>query len=155
MPKIRIKQLNERVATTGLHMGDAEEEGMHRRKLEPGEVVDIPEHIVIVSNRLDEPMPLIDMLYDTGLVDILPDREPVTRPLDYLNYREATLCAPSFNPLSASEESEQQTAMDRVAQRLAKQAEPVEEDDPPPQRPVVRGRRGGRRSANHGQAHPT
>ena len=162
MPKIRIKQLNERVATAGLHMGEAEGEAF-RRKLEPGEVVDVPEDIEIVSNRWDDPICLFDMLYDTGLVDVLPDKVPVTRPLDYLNYREGMLCSPTFSSLSPSDAAEREQAMQRVEQRLAKEAaekHPVDPDEEepeeaPPPKAARSSRRRGRRTAGHGEAHTT
>lgn len=157
MPKIRIKQLHERVATDGLHMGEAPD-GMYRRKLEPGEIVDIPEDVMIESNRLDEPVRLIDMLWNTGLVDMVPDTIPVTRPLDYLNVREGRVCSPSFKAISPTDAADREQALARVAKRLAQAEQPSDDDDDdteeeaPPQHIVTRSRsRRGRRAA-HGEA---
>ena len=157
MPKIRIMQLNERVATMGLHMGEAQDPAF-RRKLEPGEVVNVDPDIMIENSRLDDPVSLFDMLWETGLVDVLPDSVPVTRPLDYLNYREGTLCSPSFNANSPTDQTEQQQATARVVKRLAleetPEPEPDDEDEPEPPPKAARGRRG-RRTAQHGQTHTT
>jgi hypothetical protein len=109
MARIRIKQLNERVATMGLHMGG----GPTRRKLQPGEVVEIPEDLEVDGS------PLFDQLWETGTIDLTRDRP--TRPLDYDSPAEAKLCSPSFKPQDPSEERESAKARERVAARLEEQ----------------------------------
>lgn len=107
MPRIKIKQLDERVATNGLHMGG----GPERRKLEPSEVIEISEDFL-----LDDGQGLLDVLWKTGKLEMTLD--PVTRPLDYLNYREATLCAPAYKPRDPSDEEEMNRAREAVALRM-------------------------------------
>lgn len=107
MARIKIKQLNERVATMGLHMGgDA-----RRRKLQPGEVVEIPDDMV------EDGEVLIDVLFATNTIDLT--RDAPTRPLDYASIAEAKLCSPTFKPNDPSEERESAKARERVAARLA------------------------------------
>ena len=108
MPCIKIKQLDERVATMGVHMGG----GLERRKLEPGEVVDIPESELLTDGR-----DLLTMLLDTDKVDI--SRANPTRPLDYDSATEAKLCSPGFKPHDPSEEVLAEKARAAVAERLA------------------------------------
>lgn len=98
--RVRIRQLEERVATQGLHLGL----GPCARKIEPGEVVEIPEG------------DLFETLWETGKLELT--RDPVTRPLEYENEREAKLCSPSFTPRGPDEEITQQRALDRVSERL-------------------------------------
>ena len=106
MPRVRIKQLDERVATNGLHMGG----GPERRKLQPGEVVEISEDLI------ENGKPLLDLLWQTGKLEMTLD--PATRPLDYEDYREAQLCAPTFKPRDPSEETEMHRAREAVALRM-------------------------------------
>ena len=58
--RLRIRQLDEKVATQGLHFGL----GPNARKLEPGEVVDIPEG------------ELFEDMWETGKLELT--RDPVT-----------------------------------------------------------------------------
>ena len=119
MPRVKIKQMDERVATNGLHMGG----GQERRKLQPGEVIDISEDFVEAGK------PLLDMLWKTGKLEMTLD--PVTRPLDYESYREATLCSPTFKPRDPSEEAEMLNARAAVAARLESVSEaPITTDSP-------------------------
>lgn len=114
MPNIRIKQLDEKIATSGMHfgMGDA------TRKLEPGEVVDLPEG------------DLFDAIWATGKVDLTAD--PITRPLTYTDYTEATLCAPSFKARGEDDLQRSEKAREAVALRLAEIL-----PDKPVEKPVV------------------
>ena len=118
MPRIKVKSLNERVATQGLHMGG----GPVRRKLQPYEVVDIPEDLQTEDGRN-----LLDVLWDTGLIDLTMDE--VTRPLDYQTAREAKVCSPTFKPRGIQEEEERDAALEAVAVRLANMA-PAKEETP-------------------------
>ena len=155
MPRVKIKQLDEVVATAGLHMGG----GPERRKLQPGEVIDIPEDFLLPDGK-----PLLDMLWKTGKLEITLD--PVTRPLDYENYREGKLCSPTFKPRDPSEEVEMTEARAAVAARLNEsvseapittdspaddvldtEPEPVVAAPPPTQQPKARNRRAERRAA--------
>jgi len=106
MPRVKIKQLDERVATQGVHLGG----GAHRRKLEPGEVIDIPEGI------FEHGQSLFDTIWATGKLELTMDE--VTRPLDYLNYREARLCGPRFKPRDANETMEMHKVRADVMARL-------------------------------------
>lgn len=99
--RLRVRQLDERVATQGVHFGL----GASVRKLEPGEVVEIPEGA------------LFEMLWATGKLELT--RDPVTRPLEFTNEREAKLCSPTFTPRGPDEEVEQQRALDKVSARMA------------------------------------
>ena len=121
MALVRIKQLYERVATQGLFMGGSMQ---LRRKLEPGEIVDVP------VDMLEGHDNLFDMLWNTGVVDLVPETEAPTRPLDYRDYREAKLCSPSFKPLSATDEREMAQARERVRNRMIQQSAPLEADSP-------------------------
>lgn len=104
--RIKIKQLEERVSTSGLHMGGDE----RRRKLEPGEIVEIPEDMEHMG------LNLCDILFNTGKVEIT--REPINRPLDYESYRQARLCSPTFKPRGPDEEIEVENALAQVASLL-------------------------------------
>lgn len=116
MSRIRIKQLGERVATMGLHMGgDA-----RRRKLQPGEVVEVPDDLE------EGGQVLLDVLFATGTIDLT--RDMPTRPLDYESVAEAKLCSPTFKPNDPSEVRESEKARERVAARLAEQF--AEEEKP-------------------------
>lgn len=106
MPRVKIKQLDERVATQGVHLGG----GSNRRKLEPGEVLDIPEGVIEGGHNL------FDTVWATGKLELTLDE--VTRPLDYLNYREARLCSTKFKPRDANEKMEMHKVRAEVMARL-------------------------------------
>lgn len=154
MARIRIKQMEERVATRGLHMGDlgTPEVPNVRRKLEPGEVVEIPDKMTVPN---DSRTKLIDLLFNTGKIDLLPDSTPITRPLDYASYREATLCSPSFRPNGESEEREMLRVRAEVEARLDNQSSPVEvetETEPADDTPSrTSRRRQNQQAADHGE----
>jgi hypothetical protein len=157
---IKIKQLEERVATAGLFMGG----DVCRRKLEPGEIVEIPDDMELEDGRN-----LMQALWDTGTIDIVPDTVAVTRPLDYTNRRDANICSPSYKPRGNDDIKEMNRVRDAVEARLFESSEslpePVEspEEDTPepePDPPIAaaslpatkaRTRRGARPKAeNHG-----
>jgi len=110
MPRIRSKQLNERVATSGVHLGG----GLNRRKLEPGEVVDIPEDFEISPN---DGKSLFEVIYAGGAVEITTD--PVTRPLDYRNVREARLTSPTYVPRGKDDIRDIADIRERVEKELS------------------------------------
>lgn len=121
MPRVKIKQLDERVSTNGLHMGgDAA-----RRKLEPGEVIDISEDYLLPDGRA-----LLEVLWATGKLEMTLD--PITRPLDYLSYREAKLCSPTFKPRDISETDDMERARAAVAARIleSESEAPLKADSP-------------------------
>ncbi len=122
MPRVKIKQLDERVATAGLHMGG---DPACRRKLEPGEVVDIPEDFLLPDGQ-----PLLELLWNTGKLEMTLDAP--TRPLDFENYREAVVCSPTFKPRDPSEETEMERSRAAVAARMAESVSeaPVTTDSP-------------------------
>jgi len=151
MPRVKIKQLDERVATNGLHMGG----GPERRKLEPGEVVDISEDFLLPNGDA-----LLELLWQTGKLEMTLD--PVTRPLDYSDYRQGKLCSPNYRPRDPSDKVEMERARAKVDARLAdteseaiSPADDVPDSEPVPVRlaakPVVpkgaRNRRAERRAA--------
>jgi hypothetical protein len=137
MARIKIKQLDERIATSGVHFGG----GPERRKLHPGEVVDLPEG------------ELLDAIMATGKVELT--MEPISRPLDYDSEREAKITAPTFRPRDPSETAEMERAREAVAARIAGMSEappqadsPAKESQPEPatENPP-RNRRAARRAA--------
>lgn len=152
MPRVKIKQLDERTATAGLHMGG----GPERRKLHPGEIIEIPEG------------ELFDTLWATGKLELTMD--PVTRPLDFLNAREAAITSPTFKSRGPDEDREIEKAWADIEARMSEsskvqpQAESPADDSPPeptvesgPAEPPAkpRNRRAARRAkakaAQHGQ----
>ena len=146
MPRIQIKTLDERVATAGLHMGG----DFRRRKLQPFEVVDIPE-----DEALPDGTNLLDGLWNTGKIELTMDQP--TRPLDYETPREAKLCSPTFKPRGPDEEVEQQRALEAVAIRLEQQAETAEPVVEAPAKQATPRRRSGKRALEqadrtHGEA---
>jgi hypothetical protein len=106
---IRIRQLDERVATSGLFMGG----GKERRKLEPGEIVEVPDDEVMLDGDN-----LMQALWAGGMIDILPETAIPTRPLDYLDRREAKLCSPTYKPNGPDELATQDKALAKVNARL-------------------------------------
>lgn len=125
MPRVRIKQLEERIATSGVHFGL----GPAARKLEPGEVVEMPEG------------ELFETLWATEKLDLT--RDPVTRPIAYANEREAALCSPRFRPRGPDEQVEVDRARDKVSQRLAEDESTAPRVTPgPPVKEAPRKRRG-------------
>ncbi len=129
MPRVKIKQLEERVATAGMHLGG----GAERRKLEPGEVIDIPEDMMLPDGTT-----LFDTIWETGKLELTMD--PATRPIDYENYREGVLCSPRFKPRDASEELEMKKVRDKVMSRLPQYREdlPAGLDEEPARKPKPR-----------------
>jgi hypothetical protein len=155
MPRLKIKQLETRTATAGLFMGG----GPERRKLQPGEIVDIPEEF---EAGMYNGMGLFDAMWATGKVEMTPDA--ATRPLDYNDPREAKLNSPTFNPRGPDEEIEVDRARAAVAARMDEsseanspatdsQPEPVVESSPAVKdTPPVTNRRAQRRAAMKGGA---
>ena len=136
-----------------------------RRKLEPGEIVEVPDDMELEDGRN-----LMQALWDTGTIDIVPDTVAVTRPLDYQNRREAHICSPTFKAHGPDDEKEMHRVRAVVEARLFESsesqpepAESPEEDtpDPDPDPPPLaaaslpatqkRTRRGARpKAADHG-----
>ena len=162
MPNIKIKRLEEKTATAGLHMGVATKPGEYRRKLEPDEIVYIPDGEKLPDGRL-----LINVLWDTGTIDMVPDTVAVTRPLDYADRNEAKFCSPTFRPDGADAERDMNETRERVEARLLGDFEPEPEPErttaPAPQPAVTEtapqpppkpsGRRTRRGSRPENQAH--
>jgi len=111
MPRVRIKQLDTRTATAGIHMGG----GVERRKLHPGEVVDIPEDF---EAGMYKGKSLFHALWDTGKLELTMD--PATRPIDFEDYRQAQLTEPTFKVRGPDEVIEVEQAFEAVASNLAK-----------------------------------
>lgn len=157
MSLIQIKQLGEKCATAGLHMGGDDT----RRKLEPGEIVDIPDDELMLDGDN-----LMEGLWETGKIDLVPPTEAPTRPLDYASRREAQLCSPTFRPRDPRDELDMKKARAKVAARLLEQFESLPkkkkadspEDDTPKTAPP-KSRRAARRTkaevAEYGEANPT
>ena len=147
MPRVKIKSLDERVASNGVHMGG----GKERRKLEPFEVLEIGEDV------MEGDRSLLDILWETGKLELTLD--PPTRPLDYESYREGRLCSPTFKPRGPDEQIEQDKARAAVAKRMSPQvvpedmgspateSQPEPEAEDPPAEEVRRNRRAERRAA--------
>jgi hypothetical protein len=87
--------------------------GKERRKLEPGEVVKVPDDESMVDGDN-----LMQALWDGGMIDILPDTAVPTRPLDYEDRREAKLCSPTYKPNGPDEVIARDKALARVNARL-------------------------------------
>lgn len=147
MPRVKIKQLDDRVATAGMHMGGP----IERRKLHPGEVVEIPE-----GN-------LLDALWQTGKLEMTLD--PANRPLEFENAREAQLTSPTFKSRGPDEDRQIAEAHAAVAARLAETtsdvpdetgspadgSQPDASDDPvPAEKSTASNRRAQRRAALQG-----
>lgn len=153
MPKIKIKQLDERISTSGVHFG----KGPERRKLCPGEVVDIPEDFEAGQYNGKS---LFQAIYDTGKVEITT--ADVTRPLDYASAVEARLSSPNFKPANPAEAREAEKVRADVSARLmtsskaqADEPDSPAVDTPKASTPAPAARRRGRRAktrASNGKA---
>jgi hypothetical protein len=155
MPRLRIKQLETRIATAGLFMGG----GPERRKLQPGEIIDVPEEF---EAGMYTGMGLFDAMWATGKVEMTPDA--ATRPIDFDNAREAKLTSPTFKPRGPDEVSQVDKARAAVAARMDEQSDahsPAADDQPEPvaasspaveKTPPVTNRRAQRRAAMKGAA---
>lgn len=108
MPNLKIKTLEEKTGTAGLHMGG----GPERRKLQPGEIVFIPDDEQTASGEN-----LLDVLYATGKVELTP--EAPNRPLDFANEHEAKLTSPTFKITGQDAANEVAQAKKNVAERMA------------------------------------
>ena len=117
MARIKIKQLDTRIATSGLHMGKARPPKF-RRKLQPGEVLELHD---------ENDKELLELLWRTGLVEITLD--PATRPLDYATYTEARLCSPTFRSRGPDEDADAEKAREKVYAEL--HGLPVESEEAP------------------------
>jgi len=132
MPRVMIKTMDDKIATAGLHMGndprreqelvDGKGEWINtRRKLEPGEVMEIPDDLTIVINGQE--VSLFDALWSTGALELT--KLPVTRPLDYRTSREAKLCSPSFRSKGPDDDKKIAEAKAAVVVRLAEDEQPA------------------------------
>jgi len=130
MPRLKIKQLEDKIATAGLFMGG----GPVRRKLQPGEVIDVPEDF---ESGMYDGKGLLDAMWGTGKVEMTLDA--VTRPIDFDTEREAKLTSPTFKSRGPDEDIEIDKARVAVAARLAetsdtplKSGSPVDDKQPEP-----------------------
>ena len=139
MARLKIKQLDERVATSGVHLGG----GPERRKLHPGEVIDIPEDF---EDGQHAGKSLFEAVWETGKVELTHD--PVTRPIDFRDEREGKLTAPTFRSRGPDDDRAIAEAKSAVAERLAATERPSETApaDPPPE-PEAKNRRAQKRIA--------
>jgi hypothetical protein len=101
MPNIKVKQLDSRIATQGVHFGM----GPETRKLEPGEIV-----------YIDEKSNVFEAIYATGTVEITVEKP--NRPLTFKDAREARYCSPTFRPRDAAEVMAVELARIEVAKRV-------------------------------------
>lgn len=151
MPRIKIKQMGNAIATSGIHLGG----GQERRKLEPGEVLELDEDLL-----MDDGRSLFHALWETGKIELTP--EPATRPLDYANVREAKLTSGNFKSRGPDDDAAQAKAVADVRERmleanmhedevLPEVPEPIEEAPAvkPPAKPASRRQR--RRAKASGQ----
>ncbi len=111
MPNIKIQQMGLAVSTSGVHMGG----GVERRKLEPGEVLFLPEG------------DLFNTLWGTGKLELTMDLP--NRPLDYASHEEARYCSPTFKPQSEEDADKMLDAHEAVMERMAKDAGPITRPD--------------------------
>jgi hypothetical protein len=131
--------------------------GPERRKLQPGEIIDIPEEF---EAGMYDGMGLFDAMWSTGKVEMTPDA--ATRPIDYLDPREAKLNSPTFKPRGPDEELQVDKARAAVAARMDEQSDahsPAADSQPEPVAvsspteevtPPVTNRRAQRRAAMKG-----
>ena len=84
--RFRIKQLGRKVSTSGIHLGGSKV----RRKLVPGEVVEISDDIK------EGGVLLVDTIWNTGLVELTKD--DVTRPFEFASENEAAKTCPNYRP---------------------------------------------------------
>lgn len=138
MPNIKIKQLDERVATSGIHFGGP----ATRRKLMPGEVVEITDDMAF-----EDGSNMLDALMATGKIELT--MEAVNRPLDFANEREATLTMPTFRLRGEDDERAVAAAKAAVAERLRPAPEVREAVDVEPMETATPARRGRRRAAGN------
>lgn len=153
MPCVKIKQLDERVSTDGLHLGGTDA----RRKLQPGEVVDIPEDF---EDGMYDGKSLLDVLWGTGKLEMTLDKP--NRPIEFKDYREAQLTSSTFKSRGPDDDRNVVKAREAVAARLAKTSEvppenggsPADDIQPEPVTetvteapPTARNRRAERRAA--------
>ncbi len=125
MVRVKIKQLGDATATAGLHFGL----GPSCRKLEPGEVVELPQDV-----------------YDAMRHDVLEiTDEDVTRPLVFASEQEAKLSSPSFKPRGPDDEREREAVLNAVVSRLATEDSPP---TAPTAAPPAARRRAARRAAS-------
>ena len=156
MPRLRIKQMDDKTATAGLFMGG----GPERRKLQPGEILDVPEDFE--AGQYDG-RGLFDAMWATGKVEMTPDA--ATRPIDFDNPREAKLTSPTFHSRGLDEDIEVDKARVAVAARMDEQSDahsPANDSQPEPvavvspaaneDKPPVTNRRAQRRAAMKGAA---
>jgi hypothetical protein len=103
MARVRIKQLGDVVATSGLHFNM----GPETRKLEPGEVVELPDDVYrkVKTSKAAHALEITD--------------DPVTRPFTFASVDEAKFTSPTFRPRSVDDVEGQRDALAAVARRLA------------------------------------
>ncbi len=114
MPCVKIKQLDERVSTDGLHLGGSNS----RRKLQPGEVVDIPEDF---EAGMYDGQSLLDILWATGKLEMTLDK--ASRPIEFKDYREAQLTSSTFKSRGPDDDRNVEKAREAVAARMAETSE--------------------------------
>ncbi len=130
MPRLRIKQLEDRIATAGLFMGG----GPERRKLQPGEIIDIPEDF---EAGMYDGKGLFDAMWATGKVEMTPDA--ATRPVDFQDILEAKHTSPTFKIRGDDDKRNVEKALAAVAARMAETSEaqpqaasPADDNQPEP-----------------------
>lgn len=104
---IRIKQFDDKIATSGVFMGGDK----CRRKLEPGEIVQIPTALEDSDGNN-----IVDAVMATERVEITRDKP--TRPLDYADEHEARYCSPNYRWRDPSDRLAMDKARAAVAERL-------------------------------------
>jgi len=132
MSRVKIKQLGTVVTTVGLHFGG----GAERRKLEPGEVVEIDDNLAFPDGTN-----VLDGVLAGDRAELT--RDVATRPLDYVDAREAKLCSPTFRPRGPDEEIEMQRARAAVAARMesTSKAPPMADSPAEDKKPAVKAKK--------------
>lgn len=115
MPRIKIKSMDEKVATMGLHFGGLPEQ----RKLQPTEVIEF-----------DEDDPLFKAMMDSGKCELT--MAPVTRPLIYPDAQLAKFCSPTFKASGPNEQVQVDAAKATIADLLSHTPPAAPDPEPEP-----------------------
>ena len=116
---LKIRELAGRRATDGMAMSS----DPLVRKLEPGEVVDVPENIKIDMDG--EEFLLHEAMYATEKVEIAPGQP--TRPFKFKNKNESRMTSPAFYPKNPAERKQ----MEKIRARIKEELEPALKVKPP------------------------
>jgi len=123
MPRIKVKQMDERTATVGVHFGGAPV----RRKLHPGEIVEIDEDFEAGKYGGGE-QSLLQTILATNRVEITLD--PANRPLDYPDEDAARYTAPTYKSRGPEDDVIIAEAFERANRHMQSSKAPLPAVDP-------------------------